>query len=92
MSPHAVESHTNGNHYPEDHENEYDLICIGFGPASLAIAIALNDALESRQAVPGLENIRRQSPKVLFLERQHKFGWHSGLCLIFSLAESGIHY
>lgn len=77
MSPHAVEPQTNGDHSLEDNE-DYDLICIGFGPASLAIAIALNDALESRQAVPGLENVRRQSPKVLFLERQHRFGWHSG--------------
>lgn len=45
----------------------YDLICIGFGPASLAIAIALHE-----RAVP---------PRVLFLERQPKFAWHSGMLL-----------
>jgi len=79
MSPHAVEPQTNGIDNPEDHEDQvYDLICIGFGPASLAIAIAINDALESRLAVSGLENIRSQPPKVLYLERQQQFGWHSG--------------
>ncbi|KAG4440725.1 hypothetical protein IFR05_003769 [Cadophora sp. M221] len=44
-----------------------DLICIGFGPASLAIAIALEDATTT--------------PKVSFLERQSQFAWHSGMQL-----------
>ncbi|KAH7395459.1 L-lysine 6-monooxygenase (NADPH-requiring)-domain-containing protein [Cadophora sp. MPI-SDFR-AT-0126] len=44
-----------------------DLICIGFGPASLAIAIALEDA--------------STSAKVSFLERQSQFAWHSGMQL-----------
>ncbi|KAF3938011.1 hypothetical protein ABW19_dt0208944 [Dactylella cylindrospora] len=52
------------------HSDEvYDLICVGFGPASLAIAIALHEmGPESR-------------PKVLFLERQQQFIWHSGMLL-----------
>ncbi|KAF8460396.1 L-lysine 6-monooxygenase (NADPH-requiring)-domain-containing protein [Kalaharituber pfeilii] len=50
-------------------EEPYDLICIGFGPASLAIAIALHDR--------GLNSTSR----VLFLERQPRFAWHAGMLL-----------
>jgi L-ornithine N5-oxygenase len=46
-----------------------DLICVGFGPASLAIAIALHDAALS------------PSPNVLFLEKQPQFAWHAGMQL-----------
>jgi L-ornithine N5-oxygenase len=42
----------------------YDLICIGFGPAQVATAIASQEA-------------KRQS-KVLFLERKPSFLWYSG--------------
>ena len=52
----------------------HDLICIGFGPASLAIAIALQDALEDA----GKTSFK---PKVCFLERQHEFRWHAGMML-----------
>ena len=45
----------------------FDLVCVGFGPASLAIAVALHD-----------QKIR---PKVLFIERQQKFIWHAGMLL-----------
>jgi L-ornithine N5-oxygenase len=48
-------------------EEQYDLICIGFGPASLAIAIALHE--------------QSQPARVLFLERQPEFAWHSGMLL-----------
>jgi L-ornithine N5-monooxygenase len=53
----------------------HDLLCIGFGPASLAIAVALNDALEAKNTICGRE------PKVSFLERQHHFAWHAGMLL-----------
>lgn len=55
----------------------HDLLCIGFGPASLAIAIALNDSISSSQyqKAPGFQ------PKVTFLERQPQFQWHSGMLL-----------
>ena len=43
----------------------YDLICVGFGPASLAIAVALRDL--------------DVDARVLFLERQSKFAWHAGM-------------
>ncbi|KAF4223654.1 hypothetical protein CNMCM8980_000459 [Aspergillus fumigatiaffinis] len=55
----------------------HDLLCVGFGPASLAIAIALHDALDPRlnKSAP---NIHAQ-PKICFLERQKQFAWHSGM-------------
>ncbi|KAE8145797.1 L-ornithine N(5)-monooxygenase [Aspergillus avenaceus] len=55
----------------------HDLLCVGFGPASLAIAIALHDALD-----PCLNKSASRSesqPKVCFLERQKQFAWHSGM-------------
>ena len=45
----------------------YDLICVGFGPASLAIAVALHD-----KGIPA---------QVLYLERQPEFRWHGGMLL-----------
>ncbi|KAF8444237.1 L-ornithine N5-oxygenase sida [Terfezia claveryi] len=47
----------------------YDLICVGFGPASLSIAIAHHDRrLDS-------------SSRVLYLEKQSSFAWHAGMLL-----------
>ncbi|KAL2369821.1 L-ornithine 5-monooxygenase [Blastomyces gilchristii SLH14081] len=46
---------------------QHDIICVGFGPAALAIAIAMRDR--------GIER------RVLFLERQPEFGWHTGMLL-----------
>lgn len=47
--------------------SHYDLVCIGFGPASLAIAIALHD--------------RGIQARVLYVERQLEFVWHAGMLL-----------
>lgn len=44
-----------------------DLVCVGFGPASLAIAVALHD-----KGIPA---------RVLYLERQREFKWHEGMLL-----------
>jgi L-ornithine N5-oxygenase len=41
----------------------YDLVCIGFGPAQIATAIANKEA--------------SKPSSVLFLERKHSFSWHS---------------
>ena len=49
------------------HCDVYDLVCVGFGPASLAIAVALHD-----------KGIHK---RVLYLERQRKFVWHGGMLL-----------
>ncbi|KKZ67489.1 hypothetical protein EMCG_06866 [[Emmonsia] crescens] len=46
---------------------QHDIICVGFGPAALAIAIAMQD-----------RGIQR---RILFLERQPEFGWHTGMLL-----------
>ena len=54
----------------------HDLVCVGFGPASLAIAVAMHDVLRDRQ--PGL---RTQQPKIRFLEKQAQFRWHAGMIL-----------
>ncbi|KAI1353875.1 L-lysine 6-monooxygenase (NADPH-requiring)-domain-containing protein [Xylaria sp. FL0043] len=56
----------------------HDLICIGFGPASLAVAVALHDSIEAGK-LPGAES--SSSPKVLFLEKQQQFAWHAGMLL-----------
>ena len=48
-------------------EEAYDLVCVGFGPAALAVAVALHD-----KGVQG---------RVLFLERQKTFAWHAGMLL-----------
>ncbi|KAK5940434.1 hypothetical protein PMZ80_006849 [Knufia obscura] len=55
----------------------HDLLSIGFGPASLAIAVAIYDILEQR-ALTGSTSF---TPKVRFLERQSAFGWHAGMLL-----------
>ncbi|KAL2842941.1 L-lysine 6-monooxygenase (NADPH-requiring)-domain-containing protein [Aspergillus pseudoustus] len=62
---------------PTPADELHDLLCVGFGPASLAIAIALHDALD-----PCLNKCAPTSgwqPKVTFLERQKQFAWHSGM-------------
>ena len=58
---------------PSDPDATYDLVCIGFGPASVAIAVALHDTLEAGNL--------EAAPKVLFLEKQAQFAWHAGMLL-----------
>lgn len=58
---------------PADPASVHDLICVGFGPASLAVAVALHDALEA--------GILAEPPSALFLERQDQFHWHAGMLL-----------
>ncbi|KAI1473620.1 L-lysine 6-monooxygenase (NADPH-requiring)-domain-containing protein [Daldinia eschscholtzii] len=59
-------------------EDVHDLVCVGFGPASLAVAVALHDSINSGK----LHNANTGStPKVLFLEKQPKFAWHAGMLL-----------
>ncbi|SHF27194.1 lysine N(6)-hydroxylase/L-ornithine N(5)-oxygenase family protein [Streptoalloteichus hindustanus] len=51
----------------------YDVVGIGFGPANLALAIAVEE--HNRQAP------RHDELRALFLERQPRFGWHRGMLL-----------
>ena len=50
----------------------HDLIGVGFGPASLAIAIALREKFDDPN---------NGEPRVCFLEKQHQFAWHAGMLL-----------
>jgi L-ornithine N5-monooxygenase len=64
------------------HESEiHDMICVGFGPASLAIAVALHDALEATDISLDVPGLNEQTPKVAFLEKQNRFAWHAGMLL-----------
>lgn len=58
-------------------DEQFDLICVGFGPASLAVAVALHDSLSSREKLGS----RSTPPKVLFIEKQDGFAWHAGMLL-----------
>lgn len=62
-------------------EELHDLICVGFGPASLAIAVALHDMLTPTATEAFLPNVPGKPPKVAFLERQSHFAWHAGMLL-----------
>jgi L-ornithine N5-monooxygenase len=83
MSPFMGQQETfKGTHHASEHSTAsssggdiLDLICIGFGPASLAIAVALEDMY-------GLVLGKMQrEPRVLFTERQSQFAWHTGMLL-----------
>ncbi len=64
-----------------DPEALHDLVCVGFGPASLAIAVALEDTLTSPALPAKFSHLRDEPPKVAFLERQPHFSWHEGMLL-----------
>ncbi|KAF4550874.1 L-ornithine N(5)-monooxygenase-like protein [Elsinoe fawcettii] len=53
----------------------HDLVCVGFGPASLAIAVALHDSFSNSSSGQPASAL----PKVSFLERQPQFAWHAGM-------------
>ncbi|CAO2658273.1 Nn.00g059960.m01.CDS01 [Neocucurbitaria sp. VM-36] len=76
----AFENRSHLRYTPE--EELHDLICVGFGPASLAIGVALHDALDGTDPslvdVPGLQS---RPPRVAFLEKQPQFAWHAGMLL-----------
>jgi len=67
-------------HTPAD--QLHDVILVGFGPASLAISVALHDALDGTDAslaeIPGLAT---RVPRVAILEKQEQFAWHAGMLL-----------
>ncbi|OCK85810.1 hypothetical protein K432DRAFT_317636 [Lepidopterella palustris CBS 459.81] len=72
----------NKSHLRHTAEDElHDLVCVGFGPASLAIAVALHDALDSSGSSLDAPHLHGRLPKVAFLERQYQFSWHAGMLL-----------
>ncbi|OQU93720.1 hypothetical protein CLAIMM_00198 [Cladophialophora immunda] len=81
----AAESLTNGQRthaaapvlYSANPGEVHDLVCVGFGPASLAIAVALQDSLRAQRET----NAQVAAPTVRFLERQQAFKWHAGMLL-----------
>ncbi|KAL2759289.1 hypothetical protein ACRALDRAFT_1060616 [Sodiomyces alcalophilus JCM 7366] len=81
---HSVNGHTRNinsvksNLSPTNPDDVHDLVCVGFGPASLAVAVALHDSIAAKTQL--FEEEGRQ-PKVLFLEKQHRFSWHAGMLL-----------
>ncbi|KAL1859782.1 PAK-related GC kinase Sid1 [Diaporthe australafricana] len=72
-APHNTYRNRSAHLKAADPESVHDLVCVGFGPASLAIAVALHDFLEA--------GTLKQTPNVLFLEKQPKFAWHAGMLL-----------
>lgn len=54
-----------------DHPATDDIIGIGFGPANLSLAIALEDAIRGGSVRPSMR----------FIERQAHFGWHRAMML-----------
>lgn len=76
---HSKPQHNERSPYltPSDPECEHDLICVGFGPASLAVAVALHDSIAANKKLRPDGSI----PKVLFVEKQHAFAWHAGMLL-----------
>ncbi|TDQ50731.1 lysine N(6)-hydroxylase/L-ornithine N(5)-oxygenase family protein [Actinorugispora endophytica] len=58
---------------PDDGIPVHDLIGVGFGPANLALAIALT---EHNGQTGGAQDVT-----ALFVERQPRFGWHRGMLI-----------
>lgn len=72
----------NSSHLQFTPEDElHDLVCVGFGPASLAIAVALHDSLDGIDSALDIPSLQSRQPRVTFLEKQHKFAWHAGMLL-----------
>lgn len=61
------------NDRPTTPSRELDIVGIGFGPANLALAIALDE--HNRSAAP------EHRLTYAFVERQAAFGWHTGMLL-----------
>lgn len=75
----GLENRSHLRYTPE--EELHDLVCVGFGPASLAIAVALHDSLDGSDPSLDIPSLHGRAPKVAFLERQEKFAWHAGMLL-----------
>jgi L-ornithine N5-monooxygenase len=56
----------------DNYDGVHDVIGVGFGPANLALAIAIAE----HNAQPDVSPVRG-----LFFERQRRFGWHRGMLI-----------
>ncbi|MCJ1708509.1 lysine N(6)-hydroxylase/L-ornithine N(5)-oxygenase family protein [Microbacterium sp. VKM Ac-2923] len=54
-------------------DDRVDIVGIGFGPANLSLAIAIE---EHNQSLPAAERVRAR-----FIEKHPDFGWHDGMLL-----------
>jgi L-ornithine N5-monooxygenase len=66
---------------PTDENKPLDLLCVGFGPASLGIGVALHDFLDKSETPAELAGLNGRLPNVAFLEKQAHFAWHAGMLL-----------
>ncbi|MGO4339260.1 SidA/IucD/PvdA family monooxygenase [Labrys sp. KB_33_2] len=56
-------------------DNTHELVCIGFGPAAIAVAAAIEDNVRAGSLPPDMRN------RVVFLEKQSSTAWQGGLLL-----------
>ncbi|KAJ3219895.1 hypothetical protein HDU67_008424 [Dinochytrium kinnereticum] len=55
----------------------YDILCVGFGPSGLSIAVTLADATRQSRA----STAASQPLNVCFIERNSKFTWHGDMLI-----------
>ncbi|KAI8812029.1 L-lysine 6-monooxygenase (NADPH-requiring)-domain-containing protein [Cladochytrium replicatum] len=67
---------------------QYDTLCVGFGPSSLSIAVAMSDFVKKeRGSTATLDDPSNCDPlfgsnlKLCFIEKQAGFTWHGGMLL-----------
>jgi L-ornithine N5-monooxygenase len=75
----AFENRSHLRYTPE--EELHDVVCVGFGPASLAIAVALHDTIDGTDPTLDIPGLQSRQPKIAFLEKQSQFAWHAGMLL-----------
>ncbi|KAJ1558831.1 hypothetical protein HK096_002700 [Nowakowskiella sp. JEL0078] len=59
---------------------DFDLVCVGFGPAALSLAVTMADTgriTANFSSVPCVST--NESLRVLFIEKQQSFLWHGGM-------------
>ncbi|KAL2890678.1 l-ornithine n5-oxygenase [Ceratocystis lukuohia] len=62
---------------PTSYDEVHDLVCLGFGPASLSVAVATHDAIVNGRSL----RADGRPPKIAFLEKQPEFAWHPGMLI-----------